>query len=192
MMPMDFWASLAPCEKARKAEVTHCERRSVRFAFGLAPWSNRPMSRWMRKPTPKPMIGEMIRPISTFVTPVTCPWSSSPKPQTTWDGPTATTTAPATPPVSACEDEDGMPNHHVPRFQTIAPMMPQKITVTALTGSTPSRLTNLPIVFATAVPPRMGPRNSKVATMTTACTGVIARDAMTVATMFDASWKPLV
>ena len=34
--------------------------------------------------------------------------------------------------------------------------------------------------------------NSKTPTMTTACAGVMAREAMTVATMLAASWKPLV
>ena len=50
----------------------------------------------------------------------------------------------------------------------------------------------MPIVFATAVPTINGPRNSKIATRTTAFDGVMALDAMTVAMMFDASWKPFV
>ena len=33
------------------------------------------------------------------------------------------------PPISACEDDDGSPNHHVVRFQAIAPMSPPKTTV---------------------------------------------------------------
>jgi hypothetical protein len=43
------------------------------------------------------------------------------------------------------------------------------------------------MVLATAVPPSRGPRNSKTPTTTTACAGVIAREAMIVATMFAAS-----
>jgi len=58
---------------------------------------------------------------------------------------------------------------------------------TASCGSTPFRSTTVPIVLATAVPPSKGPMNSKKPTIRTACTGVIARDAMTVATIFAAS-----
>lgn len=85
-----------------------------------------------------------------------------------------------------------MPNHQVPRFHTMAPMIPQKMTVTAFSAGSGDTSTNLPIVLATAVPPRMGPRNSNVATITTAWIGVMAREAMTVATMFEASWNPFV
>ena len=58
-------------------------------------------------------------------------------------------------------------------------------------GRVPTSM-NLPMVLATAVPPNNGPRNSNVATTMTACTGVSAREAIVVAMMFDASWKPLV
>jgi hypothetical protein len=85
-----------------------------------------------------------------------------------------------------------MPNHQVIRFQKMAPDKPHRMTVTERTAPMSSKLTNLPMVLATAVPPRIGPRNSKVATMTTAWTGVRAREAMGVAIMLEASWKPLV
>ena len=85
-----------------------------------------------------------------------------------------------------------MPNHQVPRFQVMAPMIPHRTMIMAVCwGSVPTSM-NLPIVLATAVQPRIGPRNSKVATTMTAWTGVRARDAIVVAMMFDASWKPLV
>src|SRR5204862_6888104 len=44
-------------------------------------------------------------------------------------GPAAASVAPTTPPISACDDDDGSPNHHVARFQQIAPMSPPKTTV---------------------------------------------------------------
>src|SRR4051812_34803087 len=47
--------------------------------------------------------------------------------------PTAASVAPSTPPISACEDDDGIPNHHVVRFQAIAPTKPAKITVVVTT-----------------------------------------------------------
>jgi hypothetical protein len=85
-----------------------------------------------------------------------------------------------------------MPKYQVPRFQTMAPTSPLIRMANDRTACTSPRVTNLPIVLATAVPPSRGPRNSKVPTMMTACIGVMARDAMIVATMFAASWKPLV
>lgn len=74
----------------------------------------------------------------------------------------------------------------------MAPTMPERTITTAVPGSRVPTSMNLPIVFATAVPPRIGPRNSNSATTQTAWIGVIAREAMTVAMMFDASWNPLV
>ena len=43
--------------------------------------------------------------------------------------PAATKVAPTTPPISACELEDGSPKYQVIRFQAIAPTSPAKITV---------------------------------------------------------------
>ena len=80
-----------------------------------------------------------------------------------------------------------MPNHQVPRFQVMAPTMPQRMIAMASSDCRSLISTNLPMVLATAVPPSTGPRNSKIATMMTACTGVIAREAMTVAMMLEAS-----
>ena len=38
--------------------------------------------------------------------------------------PTAASVEPIMPPISACEEDDGTPNHHVTRFQVIAPTNP--------------------------------------------------------------------
>jgi hypothetical protein len=59
--------------------------------------------------------------------------------------------------------------------------------VRAAMRGTSSSTTNLPMVLATAVPPSSGPRNSKTPTISTACTGVMAREAITLATMLAAS-----
>ena len=80
-----------------------------------------------------------------------------------------------------------MPYHQVRMFQKMAPKTPHITTDTDKTVETSLRLMNLPMVFATAVPPRRGPRNSKQATIATACTGVIAREAIMGAIMFAAS-----
>ena len=37
-------------------------------------------------------------------------------------GPAAAIAAPTTPPISACDELDGSPYHHVTRFQAIAPI----------------------------------------------------------------------
>ena len=41
--------------------------------------------------------------------------------------PNAAKKAPAKPPMSVCDDEDGIPYHHVMRFHTIAATKPEKI-----------------------------------------------------------------
>ena len=41
--------------------------------------------------------------------------------------PVAIMAAPANPPISVCEDEDGIPFHHVIRFQVMAAMTPANI-----------------------------------------------------------------
>ena len=43
--------------------------------------------------------------------------------------PAQATAAPANPPISVCDEEDGIPNHHVNRFQIIAAIRPAKITI---------------------------------------------------------------
>ena len=47
--------------------------------------------------------------------------------------------APAKPPISACDDDDGRPHHQVSRFQTIAPISAAQDHVRASTtsGATP-------------------------------------------------------
>ena len=36
--------------------------------------------------------------------------------------------APAKPPIRVCEEEDGIPYHHVSKFQNMAAIKPEKIT----------------------------------------------------------------
>src|SRR3954447_10168906 len=57
---------------------------------------------------------------STFST---IPWPSM------TDGPSATNAAPISPPMSAWEELDGRPAHHVAMFHAIAPTRPQNTTV---------------------------------------------------------------
>src|SRR5919112_255051 len=74
----------------------------------------------MRMPTPattKARIGAMTAGIATF--------SMMPSPITA-SAPSAAKAAPTTPPISACEEDDGRPKYHVRRFQKIAPINPAK------------------------------------------------------------------
>src|ERR1700676_4133821 len=51
--------------------------------------------------------------------------------------------APMNPPISVCDELEGMPNHHVSRFQAIAPISPEKMTSSVIK----CWLTELAIVF---------------------------------------------
>ncbi len=100
---------------------------------------------------------------------------------------------PVSAPISACDDDDGMPNHHVMRFHTIAPMTAES-TMTrprwVLSDSVMSMMP-LPMVWATSVP-SMAPTRLNTAAMISAARGVSARVDTEVAMAFAASWKPLV
>ena len=95
--------------------------------------------------------------------------------------------------MSACEDDDGIPNHHVMRFQTIAPTMADS-TMTrprwVLRASVMSMIP-LPMVSATSVP-SMAPTRLNPAAMIRAARGVSARVETEVAMALAASWKPFV
>jgi hypothetical protein len=102
--------------------------------------------------------------------------------------PTRATAAPAYPPISACEDEEGIPKYHVIRFHTIAPTRPPKTTLesTMFTSIRP-----VPIVLATAVPNVKAAMKLKNAAQTTAASGVRTRVETTVAIEFAESCIPL-
>src|SRR4051795_903562 len=62
--------------------------------------------------------------------------------------PAAATAEPTTPPISACEELEGSPNHQVTRFQEIAPIKPAKTTVGVTTAAL---TTSLATVAATEI-----------------------------------------
>src|SRR5260221_11188791 len=90
---------------------------------------NRPMT---RKPTTKPTRGELIIGTMTFQRmPLPCHQCSLPGMDQMMDDqrlPEAASTAPQSPPTSACEELEGKPNHHVSRLQTMAAISPQHST----------------------------------------------------------------
>jgi hypothetical protein len=102
--------------------------------------------------------------------------------------PDCASAAPTSPPISACEEEDGRPSHHVIRFQTIAPTTAAS-TVCGVTD--PASMIPVPTVFATAVVTN-APARFASAAMRTASRGESARVETEVATAFAVSWKPFV
>src|SRR3954464_5009701 len=108
--------------------------------------------------------------------------------QSTADGPWAASVAPTIPPISACDDEDGNPNHQVVRFQAIAPISPAKTvsSVIEVESTIP-----LAIVAATASD-RNAPTKFRLADIATAARGERARVDTEVAIALAVSWNPLV
>ena len=102
--------------------------------------------------------------------------------------PLATSVAPTTPPIRACDELDGSPRYQVTRFQVIAPISPAKtmLSVIALGSTTP-----LAIVVATASE-RNAPTTLRRAERPTATRGGSARVAIDVAIALAVSWNPLV
>src|SRR3954452_9491506 len=103
-------------------------------------------------------------------------------------GPLATNTDPTMPPIRACEDDEGRPNHNVARFHAIAPIRPPKTTV----GVTASAST-MPLATVAATASEMNaPTKLKIADIATAARGDSARVEMLVAIALAVSWNPLV
>src|ERR1700754_2314348 len=92
------------------------------------------------------------------------------------------------PPISACDDDEGTPNHHVMRFQVIAPINPAKIIVVVTTSAS-----TMPVatVAATVIEMKAPPKFSSAATPT-ATFGLSAPVAIVVAIALAVSWKPFV
>ncbi|MNZ85145.1 hypothetical protein D3C78_1039240 [compost metagenome] len=94
----------------------------------------------MIKPAEKAMSGEKINALIM----------SSRPPELMAPIPAPPITAPARDPINACEDEEGIPNHQVIRFQAIADMS-AAITISTPLDSSAGFATPLPIVAATPV-----------------------------------------
>ena len=101
----------------------------------------------------------------------------------------AATAEPTSPPISACEDDEGRPSHQVMRFQVIAPSRPA-ITMTRPCEPDPGSIVS-ETVLATSCP-RKAPTKFMTAAMARATRGVRARVDTDVAMALAASWNPLV
>src|SRR5690348_17739838 len=106
----------------------------------------------------------------------------------TAEPPAAASVEPITPPMSACEELEGMPKSQVIRFQMIPPARPA-----ATTGNVTSAVLTRPfaIVAATASE-RKAPTRLSTPESATATLGGRAPVAIEVAMALPVSWKPLV
>src|SRR5215208_5500924 len=104
------------------------------------------------------------------------------------EDPAAAKVEPTTPPINACEDDDGRPKYQVSRFQKIAPISPAKTTSRVMS----SGLTMPLAIVAATCSDRNAPTKLRIAAIVTATRGAIARVEIDVATAFAVSWKPLV
>src|ERR687886_659647 len=126
-----------------------------------------------------PSAGEAIAGIATL-----CAMSCHSTPSE----PDCTSAAPINPPISACDELDGSPSHHVSRFHAIAP---SSAASTVFSVASPVSMIPFPTVFATAVVTNAPARFATAAT-STAMRGESARVDTDVATAFAVSWKPFV
>src|SRR6187397_2585584 len=106
----------------------------------------------------------------------------------TASSPAAATAEPTTPPISACEELEGRPNHQVTRFQAIAPIRPAKTIVGVITAAS---TTSLATVAATEIEMKAPTKLSSEA-IPIATDGRAAPVEIDVATTFAVSWNPLV
>src|SRR4051812_46578462 len=114
-------------------------------------------------------------------------FSTSPEPMTALD-PSAANAAPTTPPISACDDDDGNPKYHVSRFQKIAPISPANTM-----GSVIKSALTMPVaIVAATARDRNAPTKLSTEDRPTATRGDIARVEIDIATALAVSWNPLV
>ena len=164
MMPIVFCASLPPCASDNKAELVSCATRKNLSAFALVTfWKTLYTSTIKMNPSSMPSDGDSA--IAESVSIHFLPHRSATKP--TFD-----TAAPAYPPMSACDELDGIPNHQVIRFHVIAPSSPPRITF----ASTTFRSMNPAATdFATAVPTKKSAAKLNTAAQITAANGLRTR-----------------
>src|SRR5919109_1678476 len=117
----------------------------------------------------------------------TSTFSTIPSPSIT-SAPLETNAAPTSPPISACDELDGSPSHHVARFHAIAPTSPANTTVVV---TAPASTIPEPTVAAT-FSEMNAPAKFRTADRPTAKRGDIARVDTEVAIAFAVSWKPFV
>ena len=178
--PIVFCASWVPWPKDISAAEPICARRKCRFARPGCAWRKPHNSATIaRYASPKPTSGESTIGTTTLsITPDHC---------TVCD---AAIAAPISPPISACEDDEGSPKYQVTRFQAIAPSSAENTTTSP---SVPVGVSMIPAptVAATLVE-TSAPTTFITAARSSAARGVSALVDTEVAIAFAESWNPLV
>src|SRR4249919_2619611 len=119
MMPMVFCASLPPWPSEYSEAETNCRMRKARStANGVERTDSQDTIATSTSASKNPTNGDSTIASSVLVRP----------PQTAAASPAFATPAPTSPPISACELDEGMPSAQVIRFQTMAPTNAAKIT----------------------------------------------------------------
>ena len=178
MMPMVFCASLPPWPRLYMDAEMNCallNPPSVRD--GDERWNIHRMPIDSATASSMPSIGERMMADEVLISPLAM----------TTSGPDLASAAPTRPPTSACEDDDGMPNHQVMTFQMMAPDSAPKITaLSTMAGS----MMPEPTVIATCRPNTRKAMKLKNAAHTTAACGVSSRVDTISAMELAESWKP--
>src|SRR3984893_8826358 len=128
MMPMVFCASLPPWPSEYSDADTNCRMRKARStANGVERTDAQDTTATSTSASKNPTSGDSTIASSVFDRPL----------QTAAESPALAIPPPTRPPIKACELLDGIPNPHVIRFHTIAPINAAKITCASMTlGST--------------------------------------------------------
>ncbi len=179
MMPMVFWASLAPWPRLKSAAETSCRRRNQRSTGpGAARRQTHSTVTMSRAPSAKPISG--ARTMNRAIL-------SSPG-RTRAPNPPLATPAPTRAPTRACETLIGRPTQVHNQVQTIAPTRVASSMGGVMTWES---TTPLPMVFATWTPNRKAATKLKKAAHSTASRGDRTRVEITVAIELAASFIPL-
>ena len=108
MIPIVFWASLLPCDRAMNpAETIWSRRKTWLSRYGLRLRQIHSNASISKKPIPNPTSGLMIRLSTTLTSPG--PWIAR--------APAWAIAEPTRPPTRACEEDEGIPKYQVTKFQ---------------------------------------------------------------------------
>src|SRR6202158_6601711 len=179
MMPIVFCASLPPWPSEYSDAETNCSMRKARStANGVERTDAQDTIATSTSASKNPTSGDSTIASNVLDRPL----------QTAAESPALAMPPPTNPPIKACELEDGIPNAHVIRFQTIAPTRAAKMTGTSITlGS----MIPVPMIWATLRPNTRKATKLKNAAQNTAYCGRSTRVDTIVAIELAASCNPL-
>src|SRR5450631_4606636 len=179
MMPMVFCASLPPWPSEYSEAEANCRMRKARStANGVERTEAQDTTATSTSASRKPTSGDSTMASNVFDRPL----------QTAAESPALAMPPPTSPPIKACELEDGIPSPQVIRFQTMAPSNAANITCASMT---PGSMMPVPMVWATLSPNTAKATKLKNAAHSTAYCGRSTRVDTIVAIELAASCNPL-